>query len=339
MAVGIAAQPPVGKPAVNKKGQAWTGLGRRGYGQGQHGGRAFVPQAQRAGAGGAAGNKRRLPGLNKVQDYAIDQRNQADMALGDQANAMLPGVADAFSQPFDFNALPSAPVSGDFNNWRQQQIDSTYEDFNRRFDPQFQQQAEDFEQQMANRGIPMGSELYNREKTRMEQTQSDARQSAMTQAQAIAGQNAGQFFDVGTRARSGALNEGMMARNMPLNEFNQLYAARSPFDLQNLQYSQQRQLQTQNEQNQRWMMQNQPRGGGGGGGGGAEWQEMGFSSPMEYYAWKQAESRANQQWNWQNNPQYQQAEGPSQLATIGGGLIGAVAKPFFEGWASDFWKS
>ena len=315
-------QPP------NADGRAYTGLGRTGYGQGKHGGKKF--QAGRAGGG------RRLPGLNKVQDQAIDQRNTADVTLGDQANAMLPGIADAYSQPFDWNSLPSAPVQGDFNDWRQSQIDSTYDDFNRRFDPQFAKQSEDFEQQMANRGIPMGSELYNQEKTRLEQSQSDARQSAMTQAQALAGQNAQQFFNVGTQARGNALSEGMQQRNMPLAEFNALYAARSPFDLQNLNYSQQKQLQSQNEQQQRWMMQNTPRGGGGGGGGGgAEWQQMGFASPMEYYAFKQSESRANQQWQWDNNPQYRTPDQPNPYAGMVGGIIGAG----IGGWASSGFDS
>lgn len=338
MAIGIMAQPPAGRPAVNKKGQAWTGLGKRGYGQGQHGGRAFqaTTGGGNGGAGGPGANKKRLSGLNKSQDYAIDQRNTADIALGDQANSMLGQVADAYSQPFNWDALPDAPVGEDFNAWRQGQIDSTYEDFNRRFDPQFQQQSQDFEQQMANRGIPMGSELYNREKSRMEQTQSDARQSAMVQAQALAGQNAGQFFDIGTQARGNALNEGMMQRNQPLAEFNQLYAARSPFDLQNLNYSQQRGLQQQQHQNALAQMKAVPRGGGGGGGGGGgDWQEMGFSSPMEYYAWKQAESRANQQWNWDNNPQYQSPGGPSYGAQLGGGLLGAAV----GGWASSGFES
>lgn len=328
---------------VNANGVAWTGMGRTGYGQGNHGSQAFTGGG-RQGRGGKLGatdpggmtlrrqirkNKNVLGGLNKTQDLAIDQRSQADLSLGNQANNMLPGIMDAYNQPFDWKGLPSAPVQGDFNDWRQGQIDSTYGDFTKRFDPQFAKANEDFEQQMANRGIPVGSELYNNQKQLLTQGQNDARQSAMVQAQGIAGQNAGQFFDIGTQARSNALGEGLQQRNMPLAEFNQLYASRSPFDLQNLSYSQQRGLQDQQFQNAK----NMPRGGGGGGGGGggAEWQQMGFSSPMEYYAFKQAESRANKQWEWDNNPQYNQGGGGmNPYAGMVGGILGAG----IGGWAS-----
>ena len=264
-------------------------------------------------------------GLNKDQSAMINQRNQGDLALGNQANSMLPGIEQAYSQPFDWSQLPSAPVQGDFNNWRQSQIDSTYNDFSKRLDPQFAQQSEDFEQQMANRGIPMGSELYNQQKQLMTQGQNDARSSALVQAQGLAGQNAGQFFDIGTQARGGALNEGLMQRNMPLSEYQQLMGARSGFDAQNLGYSQTKGLQTQQEANQRWMMQNAPRGGGGGGSD----PFMGFGSAEGLWAAQDARARGNQQWEYQNNPQYQQKKGPSYGAQLGGGLLGSA----MQGWA------
>lgn len=111
-------------------------------------------------------------------------------------------------QQTDWNGMPSMPVTGDFNNWRQQQIDSTYNQFESRNAPVFKQQQEDLEQQLRNRGIPLGSKLYNDQMKQLQQSQTDARNSAMVQAQGIAGQNASQFAGVGFQARGQSAAEG-----------------------------------------------------------------------------------------------------------------------------------
>jgi len=283
---------------------------------------------QQEAANRKANNAPKYAGLNADQNAAINQRNQADLALGNQANGMLPQIQDAYSQPFDWSQLPSAPVQGDFNNWRQGQIDSTYNDFSRRMDPQFAQQSEDFEQQMANRGIPVGSELYNKQKQQMQQSQNDARSSALVQAQGLAGQNAGQFFDIGTQARSGALNEGLMRRGMPLADYQSLMGARSGFDAANLGYSQTKDLQTQQEGNQRWMMKNAPRGGGGGGGSDPF---MGFGSAEGLWAAQDARARANSEYSMQLQQKYAPKQPGSNQQMIGG-LLGSA----LQGWASTW---
>lgn len=179
----------------------------------------------------------KFTGLSGDQNQILNQMETGDVNIGNTANQQLDDIQNNYSkptdwsqfgqmpqgpdwsqmspapQPMDFSGMgqrpdvdwsgvPQGPVSGDFNNWRQQQIDSTYGDFTKRMEPQFQQQSKDFEQQMANRGIPIGSDLYNRQLKDMQTQQSDARNSAMVQAQGIAGQNAQQFAGVGFQANS-----------------------------------------------------------------------------------------------------------------------------------------
>lgn len=265
-----------------------------------------------------------LPGLTSPQNQTINQRQEADLSLGNTANKMLPAIEGSYAQPFDWNSLPANPVTGDYNKWVGDQMQQYNSAFDARMNPVYQQQSQDFEQMAANRGWTPGSENYNREKTRLEQSQNEARQQAYAANQSNAVSSAGQLFNIGTSAHSNALSDAMTQRNLPLTEFNALYAARAPYDMQNLGYAQQKQLQQDKFMQDRWMMQHTPRGGGGGGGGGGgyAWQQYGFGSPQEYDAYQDARKRAEQQFAWQNDPRYRTSSGPSMGSQLLGGVLG-----------------
>lgn len=278
----------------------------------------------------------KLAYLNKKQRINQTQRQFADNALGEFANSQLPGIQESYSQPFDWNALPERVVGDDFSAWRDQQIQQGNQAFDSRMNPVFQQQSEDFEQQMANRGIPMGSELYNREKTRMEQSQNDARQQGYFQAAQSAGQNASQFFDIGQSARSSAFGEDMTQRNMPLNEFQQMYGAMPGFAQQNLQYSQGRQMQSQAEAaNQRLQDSAWHPAPSGGGGSAPVWQQYGYGSPQEYDAYQDSRSRANADYAASKQPGA--PKGPSYGSQLGGSILGAAVGGWASGGFKPFW--
>lgn len=84
------------------------------------------------------------------------------------------------------------------------------------------------------------------------------------------------------------------------------------------------------------MMKNTPHGGGGGGGTSPLYAQYGFSSPLEFDAWKTAKDREDQMWVWQNSPQYQQESGPSYGAQIGGAVLG-TGLGILGDYASSFW--
>lgn len=178
--------------------------------------------------------QQKLPNLTKPQNQAINQLQDADLQLGQMANQQLPQIQQNFEQPFNWGAVPqvpqtpqwqgpaqapswdnlpkaaqavdwsgapTAPVTGDYNQWRQQQIDLANQDFEAQFGETFKDESESFEQRMYNKGIPIGSDAYNAEKTRMEKSQADRRRSNLLSAMNQAGNNATQFANIGFQSR------------------------------------------------------------------------------------------------------------------------------------------
>lgn len=74
-------------------------------------------------------------------------------------------------------------------NADKQAADSVYSAFSDRYEPIFERQTNNLQDRLVNQGIPVGSEAYSRAMSDMGQTQNDARQQAMYQAQQ-AGQQA-----------------------------------------------------------------------------------------------------------------------------------------------------
>lgn len=280
--------------------------------------------AKKAGQGG-------LKGLNPNQQQMIQGQEQQDLALQGQAGAMLPSIQQSMSQPFDWSQLPTGPVQGDFNNWRQQQIDATNNEFSSRMDPVFKQQEDDLAQQLYNQGNAPGSPKYEQQMKALRESQNAARSSNLVQAQQLAGQNAGQFFDIGTQARGNALSEGLMARNMPLNDYNALRGSQSGMMMQNLGYGQGLSLQNDDQANQRWMMQHAPRGGGGGGVD----PYKGFGSYQGLAGFEDARQRANAEYQMQLQQQYAPKQ-PSYGAQLGGSLLG-IGAGLLGGYAGSNW--
>lgn len=329
-------------------------------------------------------------GLTPDQGAIVNQTEQGDASLGQYANKQLPQIEQNFSQPFDWNqyqlpeapnfsgiqrpdqpdwsSVPKGPVQGDFNDWRQQQIDSSYKQFSDRNEPIFKQQMEDLEQERYNKGWSQDTKAYQDKLKLIQQGQNDARNSAMVQAQGIAGQNAGQFADVGFRASDQGMNQtlsrwdvgnqdysnrfndelntynagvnvynnslgrGQQMRNQPLVDYNQLRAAQSGMGMQNLGFSQQQDLNNQQYQNQLGIIRATPRGGGGGGGGGSNplWAQYGFSGPMEYDAYQDARgiNRAQQMAALQPQP-YKPSAYAGLLGGVGQGLATGAAYGLF----------
>lgn len=274
-------------------------------------------------------------GLNEAQTGLVNQGIQQDLQMGQMASGMMPQIQENLGQEFDWSQLPSAPVSGDFNKWRQEQIDQTYKDFTTRMEPQFNKQLEDFDQQMANRGIPLGSELYNKQRQQLMQQQEDTKQSVLTNAMGMAGQNASQFFDIGTTARANALGEGMQQRYMPLQEYGMLMGSQQGYGQDAMDYSQAQGLAAQQ---QGYAVKNAKlakklSGGGGGGGSNPVWAQYGFAGPQEYDQYKIGLEQQQNQWNWQNNPAYKgnKGSGVSPWAQLGGNILGSA----LGGWAQS----
>ncbi len=265
----------------------------------------------------------KYPGLNAQQKKPIDQRNKADAALGQQANAMLPQVNEAYAQPFNWDEINQmAPVQGDWKNYVDQGVNQYNQAFDARMNPVFNRQNEELAQWASTTGNAPGSPAYKARSDLLAQQQSDARSQAYTQGRSQAFNEAGQAFDIGTSAQQNKYNMGLAQRNMPLSEFNQLYAAQSGMPMQNLGFSQQNYLQ-----------QHAPRGGGGGGAAPPSWTQQGFSSYQDQQAFNDARQRSLLQYQSQLGQQGQPSYSSQLMGNFGGSLLAGLGQGIGKSFA------
>ena len=135
--------------------------------------------------------------LAPAQQQLLDYQNQASLGLGELTGKGLGYVSNMLDNPFDVSQLPSTGFNPS----------QSYQDaYMQRLAPQIQQGREKLEQQLANQGIQLGSEAYDRAMRNQAQRENDLLLGATTQG-----------FGVGQQARQSALQEQAYLRNEPLN--------------------------------------------------------------------------------------------------------------------------
>jgi len=135
--------------------------------------------------------------LSPAQQQLLDYQNQTSMGLGRLAGQGLGYVENMLNTPFNTAALPSTGFNPS----------QTYQDaYMQRLAPQLEQNREALQQQLANKGIDIGSVAYDRALQTQAQRENDLLAAATTQG-----------FGVGQQARQQALTEQAYLRNEPLN--------------------------------------------------------------------------------------------------------------------------
>jgi len=135
--------------------------------------------------------------LSPAQQQLLDYQNQTSLGLGKIAGQGLTYVENMLNTPFNTAALPSTGFNPS----------QSYQDaYMQRLAPQIQQTREQLQQQLANKGIDIGSEAYDRAMRNQAQRENDLLAAATTQG-----------FGVGQQARQSALQEQAYLRNEPLN--------------------------------------------------------------------------------------------------------------------------
>jgi hypothetical protein len=138
--------------------------------------------------------------LSPVQQQLLDYQNQSSIGLGQLAGKGLGYVENMLDTPFDTSKLPSTGFNPS----------QSYQDaYMQRLAPQIQQGREALSVDLANRGIPIGTEAYNRAMQSQSQRENDLLLGATTQG-----------FGVGQQARQQGLQEQAYLRNEPLNTLN-----------------------------------------------------------------------------------------------------------------------
>jgi len=135
--------------------------------------------------------------LAPEQQKLLDYQNKASLGLGELTGKGLGYVSNMLDNPFDTSQLPTTGFNPS----------QSYQDaYMQRLQPQIAQGREALDVKLANSGIPVGSEAYNRAMMAQSQRENDLLLGATTQG-----------FGVGQQARQSALQEQAYLRNEPLN--------------------------------------------------------------------------------------------------------------------------
>ena len=138
--------------------------------------------------------------LAPAQQKLLDYQNQASLGLGELTGKGLGYVNKMLETPFDTSKLPTTGFNPS----------QSYQDaYMQRLQPQILQSREALNTQLANSGIPVGSEAYKRAMQTQGMKENDLLAAATTQG-----------FGVGQQARQSALQEQAYLRNEPLNTLN-----------------------------------------------------------------------------------------------------------------------
>jgi hypothetical protein len=138
--------------------------------------------------------------LAPAQQKLLDYQNQASLGLGELTGKGLGYVNNMLETPFDTSKLPTTGFNPS----------QSYQDaYMQRLAPQISQSREALNTQLANSGIPVGSEAYKRAMQSQGMKENDLLAAATTQG-----------FGVGQQARQSALQEQAYLRNEPLNTLN-----------------------------------------------------------------------------------------------------------------------
>jgi hypothetical protein len=138
--------------------------------------------------------------LSPEQQQLLDYQNQASLGLGQLSQKGLGYVSNMLETPFDTSKLPTTGFNPS----------QSYQDaYMARLQPQIEQGREALNTQLANSGIPVGSEAWRRAQVAQGQKENDLLSAATTQG-----------FGVGQQARQQALQEQAYLRNEPLNTLN-----------------------------------------------------------------------------------------------------------------------
>jgi hypothetical protein len=135
--------------------------------------------------------------LSPEQQQLLDYQNQTSIGLGQLAGKGLGYVSNMLETPFDTSQLPSTGFNPS----------QSYQDaYMQRLAPQLQMGREQLAQDLANKGIDIGSKAYENAMRMQAQRENDLLLGATTQG-----------FGVGQQARQSALQEQAYLRNEPLN--------------------------------------------------------------------------------------------------------------------------
>lgn len=111
------------------------------------------------------------------------------------------------NNPLDYSSAPALPGVNDFSADRQRIEQALMGRARGELDTRYNQETADFEQQMANQGIDIGSERYKRERALFDKGRNEAYNDANFRAMLAGGDEQKRLFDLGLAARKQSVEE------------------------------------------------------------------------------------------------------------------------------------
>lgn len=187
-----------------------------------------------------AGDYTQTTQYSPEQQQLYDLNNQISTGFLQSGLGGLSRVNDVMGQPFDTSGLNSLQTQanaralpGQIDDASRQRVEQAMLS---RLEPQFQQDENDLRNRLANSGIEVGTDAYNREMTRLGQQKNDARMGAVLAGggeesrqvglqSTVQGQEFGQSLqnaNLGNQVRGQGIQEQAYMRQLPINEINAL---------------------------------------------------------------------------------------------------------------------
>ena len=126
------------------------------------------------------------------------------------------------SGPFNLEGLPDAPSRSNYGMDRDALEKDLYERTMRLMQPDLDLEAERFDQNMANRGLPLGGQAYSGATRQFRDSQDRIRQNIALEAIRAGGAEQNRLFGLDAATRDRALQERLLGRTQDMNELSAL---------------------------------------------------------------------------------------------------------------------
>lgn len=145
--------------------------------------------------------------LSPEQQSLYDKYTKGQLSLADTALGSLGNVQSNFSQPF---SLRNDPTRTSFADQQKAASDTAYGAATRYLDPQYAQAGEQLDSKLANQGLQVGNEAYQRAQGDFQRN----KDLAYGQARDVA-------YNQGLQAQNQGFNQGLQGAGLQFAEYNQ----------------------------------------------------------------------------------------------------------------------
>ena len=174
----------------------------------------------------ADGTVTRNVNLSPAEQAKLDWQNSADTRVSGLIDNSLNQVADAWKNPLSFDDLGKMPGVGDNEAIRAKMEKDLVDRYTRDMQPQWDQQQQQFIQEMAQRGIPEGSEQFNKQMAAFQKQRDQGLMDITSQAIQGAGAEDTRLFNQNLASRQQMVGERTTQRAQPFSEASALMGAR-----------------------------------------------------------------------------------------------------------------